>query len=368
MRGSLEVVSHRCLRQSSLIKHGGVRGQDIYVYDAGSRLGGAMAMSGGPTAGYILPTGRVFERQYRCAFDLFSLIPSASDPLKSIKDEIEEFNQRYGYDDRAHIVDRQGHVIKSEHFGLSVADRLNFIKVALTSEDALEGKRIDEFFSEKFFRTEFWLLWAPLMGSLSQHSALEFRRFMIRFLELLPSLSTMKTIYRTRFNQYEGIVEPITNWLRARSVNLLTDAFVTSVGFKPSVEEITATSLVCECNGEQTHIAVGRDDMVLVTNGSQVADLCIGSMTEPAKLSLTGRSWALWDSLARGRPEFGIPRVFFGEGNISDTKWMTFTVTTTDPTFFEFMTALTGVEVGRSGLMTFKDFELVDHRCDIPSA
>jgi hypothetical protein len=52
----------------------------------------------------------------------------------------------------------------------------------------LDGRRIEEFFSRQFFLTEFWFLWSTLMGSLLQHSVIEFRRYMNRFLYLFPDL------------------------------------------------------------------------------------------------------------------------------------------------------------------------------------
>ena len=45
-----------------LIKDGGFLGTNISIYEAGSQLGGAMGKLGGPSTGYILPTGRVFEK------------------------------------------------------------------------------------------------------------------------------------------------------------------------------------------------------------------------------------------------------------------------------------------------------------------
>jgi oleate hydratase len=123
----------------------------------------------------------------------------------------------------------------------------------------------------------------------------------------------------------------------------------------PSLDEITANALEYVHDGKTASVKIGPKDVVLVTIGSQIADLAIGSMTAPAVPHLTGRSWALWERLARARPEFGRPDVFFGEQHIRDAKWMTFTVTTTDPTFFELMKAFSGSEPGRGGLMTFKD-------------
>lgn len=338
-----------------LIKDGKFLANNIRVYEASDMLGGAMGMAGGPSTGYILPTGRVFEKEYRCTLDLFSFVPSASDPEKSIRDEVIAFNDRYGYHDKAHIVGRGREIVRSAHYGLSMRNRLELVRLALTPEAMLEGRRIKEYFSEDFFQTEFWFLWAPLMGSLPQHSAIEMRRFINRFLHMLPDLSTMTKIYRTRYNQYEAVVEPIANWLKRQGVKFLTGAQVTSVEFEPSLEMITANSLEYTQDGTRATVQVARDDLVIITNGSQATDLSVGSMSEPAHPKLEGRSTALWFRLAHGRPEFGRPEVFFGEEHVGDTKWMTFTVTTADPTFFELMTDFTGSEPGRGGLMTFKD-------------
>jgi oleate hydratase len=338
-----------------LIRDAGFLAGNIRVYEAGDGLGGAMAMAGGPDAGYILPTGRVFEAQYRCAFDLFSMVPSVSDPKISIKDEILAFNQRYGYFDRAHVVDHDLKIVRSAHFGLSAEDRLALLRLAVAPEAKLEGVRIEECFSEAFFSSEFWFLWAPLMGPLRQHSALEMRRFINRFLHLTADLSTMTMVYRTRYNQYDSIVRPIVEWLRRQGVEFVTGATVTDVEFAPSRDEITAVALKYEHGDVATTVEVGRDDIVLVTNGSQTSDLCVGSMKEPPNLALTGRSFSLWEKLARNRPEFGRPDVFFGEARVPDTKWCTFTVTTRDATFFELMSKLSGSEPGRGGFMTLRD-------------
>ncbi len=338
-----------------LIKDAGALGPNIRIYEAADQLGGAMAMTGGPETGYVLPTGRVFEAQYRCAFDLFSFIPSVSDPHASIKDEVLAFNDRYGYFDRAHVLDRDLNIVRSAHYGLSLDDRLALVRLVATPEAKLERRRIEEFFSEDFFRSEFWFLWAPLMGPLRQHSALEMRRFINRFLHLTGDLSTMTKVLRTRFNQYESIVKPIADWLRRQGVEFVTGATVTNVAFKPAQDEITAIALEYVSEGRTAVADVASDDIVLVTAGSQTADLGVGSMSEAPQLALTGRSFSLWEKLARNRPEFGHPEVFFGPDRVPDTKWTTFTVTTSEPTFFDLMTKLTGAEPGRGGFVTFRD-------------
>jgi oleate hydratase len=337
------------------IRDAGMSGQDITIYEVGDRLGGAFSLAGSAATGYILPAGALFDAEFRCTFDLLATIPSAGDPAISVKDEFFAFNKRYPFHDRAHIVDRDGHIVHSPHFGLSVRDRLDLVRLALTPEAMLDGRRVEEFFSPHFFTTEFWLLWTTIMNPKPQSSAMEMRRFMNRFLRLLPDLSVMSHVLRTRFDQYEAIIEPMVAWLRPRGVTFLTGAFVRDIGFAPSPGRITAGRLDYERDGAATSVAVAPEDVVLVTLGSQVADLSVGSMTEAPQPRRSGRPWALWERLAQGRTDFGNPDVFFGTAQVPDAHWVTFTVTTTGTEFFDQMTVLTGSVPGSGGLVTLKN-------------
>ena len=338
-----------------LIRNAGVSGQDITIYEADERMGGAFSLGGSAESGYILPCGAVFDAEFRCTFDLLETIPSATDPAISVKDEFFTFNARHPFRDRAHIIDRNGHIVHRPHFGLSVRDGLDLVRLSLMPEAMLDGRRIEEFFSPKFFSTEFWLLWSTIMGSLPQHSAMEFRRYINRALALFPDLSDMSHILRTPLNQYQAFIEPLVAWLRPRGVNLLTSAFVRDIGFAPSPGRITVNRLDYERDGAATSVAVGPEDLVLVTTGSQAADLSVGSMTEAPQPRGRGRSWELWKRLAQGRTDFGSPDMFFGAARVPDSRWVTFTVTTTGTEFIDQMSALTGSEPGSGGLVTLKD-------------
>jgi oleate hydratase len=94
---------------------------------------------------------------------------------------------------------------------------------------------------------------------------------------------------------------------------------------------------------------------VLLTFGSQAADMSVGSMTSPPRPQRAGRSWALWKRLAEGHPNFGNPGAFFGEAHVPDSHWVTFTVTTTGTEFLDLMSKLTGTETGLGGLVSLVD-------------
>ena len=338
-----------------LIRNAGVSGQDITIYEADERMGGSFSLGGNAESGYILPCGAVFDSEFHCTFDLLGAVPSTRNPAISVKEEFFTFNAQNPFRDRVHIVGRNGPILHGPHFGLSLRDGFDLARLSLTPELMLDGRRIEEFFSAKFFATEFWLLWSTIMGSLPQHGATEFRRYINRALLLFADLSDMSGILRTQLNQYEAFIEPLVAWLRPRGVNFLNSAFVRDIGLAPSPGQITVNRLGYERDGQATSVAVGPEDLVFVTTGSEAADLSVGSMTEAPRPRGSGRSFALWKRLAEGRTDFGRPDVFFGADRIADSRWVTFTVTTKSTEFIDQLSTLTESKPGSGGLVTLKD-------------
>ena len=194
------------------------------------------------------------------------------------------------------------------------------------------------------------------MGSLPQHSVIEFRRYLNRFVYLFPDLSTMAHVLRSQFNQHEAFVEPLVAWLEKANVNFVKGAFVNDIGFAESPGRMTANRLDYRRNGAETSVAVAPEDIVLVTTGSQAADRSAGTMdTPPPPPPNPGQSWALWKRLADAHKGFGNPDAFFGAPRIADSRWVTFTVTTTGTEFLDEMTMLTRSDPGSGGLLTLKD-------------
>jgi len=336
-----------------LIRNAEVAGQDITIYEADRRMGGGFFLGGTAETGYNLP-GSVFDKEFRCTFDLLQGIPSASDPTISVEDEFFSFNNRNLFHDRVHIIDRNGLVLHHRHYGLSLRDAFDLAKLALMPESRLDGRLIKAFFRPRFFETEFWWLWSTIMGSLPEHSAAEFRRYMNRALALFPDLSDMTHILRTPFCQYQAFIEPVVAWLRPRGVNFLTGAFVQDIGFAPLSDHITVNRIDYRQDGAVISVPVGPDDIVLATLGSQVEDMSTGSMTEPPPQQNAGRSSALWRRLAQGRDDFGNPELYFGRQEPS-SRWVSFTVTTTGTEFIDQLSKLTRSEPGLGGLLTLKD-------------
>jgi oleate hydratase len=145
-------------------------------------------------------------------------------------------------------------------------------------------------------------------------------------------------------------------WLEQNQVNFVKGAVVKDVGFAESSGRLTANRLDIQLGSGPTTVAVALDDIVLVTTGSQAADYSAGTMDmSPGPPPHPGQSWALWKTLAGKHKGFGNPDAFFGDPRIADSRWVTFTVTTTGTEFLDEITNLTHSGPGSGGLLTLQD-------------
>lgn len=101
---------------------------------------------------------------YLCTYDILSRVPSLTDPKKTVKQEIDEFNAIPGNKTNAHarLVARGVNgpeIMDVTKMGLNNKQRLDLIKLAEESEKSLGAKRISECFTEDFFDSKFWYMW-----------------------------------------------------------------------------------------------------------------------------------------------------------------------------------------------------------------
>jgi len=147
-----------------LIKDAHVPAHKIHILESGPISGGSMDGAGNSETGYILRGGRMLNFSYLCTYDLLSQIPSLSDPEKTVKQEIEEFNAVPGNKTNAHARlvssgEDGPHIIDASHLGLTVKHRLELVELAVKTEKQMGSKRIDEYFDTEFFKTNFWFMW-----------------------------------------------------------------------------------------------------------------------------------------------------------------------------------------------------------------
>ena len=337
-----------------LIREGGCSGSNITIFDGAAVSGGALDGSGSAEEGYLIRGGRMHEEHFVCTWDLLSDIPSLDDPTVSVKEETFAFNREVVSGSHARLL-RGGEKMDVSSYGLSKHDTFDLLRLTMSSEESLGAKRIEEWFAPEFFETVYWLLWSTTFAFQRWSSLAEMRRYAVRFIHLLPGFNQLKGILRTYYNQYDTVVLPIETWLRQHGVNFMLNTPVIDIDFEMVGTDKRATAIHYLSPAGDQKLALAEDDGLLVTLGSMVESAATGSMTSPAPFlpkSETG-AWALWERIAAKDAAFGRPQTFCEHPDKS--KWMSFTVTLKDPTFFEYMESFTGNPAGTGGLVTITD-------------
>lgn len=340
-----------------LITDGGMEGRNITIFERGRVGGGSFDGRGNTKDGYLSRGYRMFEDTvYLCAYDLFTKIPSAQNPEKSLKEDFFEFNRKVKQIAKARLVSGRK-IIDARRMELSLRDKLALVKLLYLPEKVFEKMRIDEFFSDDFFKTNFWLEWSTTLAFRPWHSLAEMRRYLCRFIQDAPRMYNMSGVLSAPFCEHDFIILPVLKWLNEKGVHFQFNREVTDLEFAGTDNKKIVEGIVFG-GAKKEKIAVRNNDLVFVTNGSMTADSVCGTMDKAppqnaaAALKKSGY-WALWQNLSKKSNVFGNPAAFCGYPE--KTSWESFTITFRDPLFFEMMGKFTGNRAGTGGLVTFKD-------------
>jgi oleate hydratase len=338
-----------------LIKDVGMPGDNIHILEQDDITGGAMDGSGDVKKGFIVRGGRMHEKHYECYWDLLSNIPSYDNPEVTVKDESFEFNERFVSNAQARLL-KEGKKIDVSTFGLSIKQQADLLKLTFASERSLGNIRIEDWFDQDFFETNFWFIWTSMFAFQKWSSLVEMRRYMKRFIHLVDGLHRLGGVMRTKYNQYHSVITPIQRYLEKRGVHFDMDTQVIDIDFNLAADKKTATVLqIINKNGEEDEIVLGKKDYVFITNGSITESTDNGSWTKAPRLKSKSDSgaWMLWDKIAQKDKAFGNPGVF--SDNIDLQKWYSFTATLKDSTFHDYMENFSGNVDGTGGLVTMTD-------------
>ena len=339
-----------------LIRDGHVPGKNIHIYEELNITGGSMDGNGNSEDGYVIRGGRMFDEEaYACTFGIMESIPSLTDPKVSILDEFNAFNKKIHTSGKARLIDNEANILDVSSLGFCREDRMALADIIIKPEDSFGVKTIKDCFPESFFKTNFWFMWTTTFAFEPWHSAVEFKRYLHRFMHELPRIDDLSGVRRTAYNQYDSMLLPITKWLESQGVNFELNCRVIDLEFKPSDMQTTVTAFKCIKNGKETRIEVKEDDFAFVTIGSLTAGTSLGSMTTVPKINdkNVGGAWDLWEKIAKGRPEFGNPQVF--DERVEESMWESFTLTLKDPTMVRRIVEFSSNEPGTGALMTFKE-------------
>jgi|SRR5665213_556430 len=182
------------------IRDGDLKGHNIHILEEFSRIGGSLDAAGSPENGYTMRGGRMIESKYLCMFDLFSSIPTLDDRM-TVTEEIFEWNKTMKTASRSCLF-QDGKSVDAPEFGLSEGHILTIERLEVEPEALLGRSSIADQFESSFFETDFWFMWCTTFAFQPWHSAVEFKRYLVRFTHMVTGFNTLSGIMRTVYNQY----------------------------------------------------------------------------------------------------------------------------------------------------------------------
>lgn len=292
-----------------LIRDGQMSGNRIHILEELPLSGGSLDGSFIPHDGFVVRGGREMENHFECLWDLFRTIPSLEVDDASVLDEFYRIDRDDPNSSNCRIIHNRGERVDDDgKFTLSPKAQEEIIKLFMTKEELLVGKTIEDCFTDEFFESNFWLYWCSMFAFEKWHSAIEMRRYIMRFIHHIEGLPDFSALKFTKYNQYESLVKPLISYLKDHGVDFKYGAQVENVEVDFSNGKKVAKAIVFADKKIKELI---ENELVFVTNGSITESSTQGSPTQAApKTSELGGSWKLWQNLARQSEEFGHPDVF----------------------------------------------------------
>jgi len=342
-----------------LIQDGYMKGEHITIMEQDGISGGAMDGAGNPEDGFVARGGREMEEHYECLWDLFGKVASLEEPERTVLDEFKELNDTDPNYSNVRVIFNRGEKQREKGLGLKEEHGNALIKLLLTKEEDLGAMSVEEYFDPSYFETDMWLYWRSMFAFETWHSVVEMKRYMHRFIHLMPGMSTMRGLVFTKYNQYDSLILPLKKHLEAQGVKFLfhttvTDLDIDIMGSKKVVKAIHITR-----NSKEEIIETSEDDLVFFTNGSMTENSSLGSNDEAPVLNRGEAAvWNLWKKIAKKDPAFGRPEVFCSD--IDKTKWESFTITAKGHKFRKLMEHFAEREflphrTATGGIITIKD-------------
>jgi len=305
-----------------LIRDGQMKGDRIRIFEELELPGGSMDGIWNEQKGYIIRGGREMEVHFETLWDLFRSIPSLEEEGLSVLDEFYRLNKKDPSFSKARVIENRGQRLSTDgKLTLTSKAIQELINLALTPEDQLQDVKINDVFSEDFFNSNFWLYWCTMFAFEPWASAMEMRRYCLRFIHHIGTLSNLSSLRFTKYNQYKSLILLTVIYLESQGVRFQYNTQVNNILVNRVGDKKVATKMEFVVDGKNESINLTENDLVFVTNGSITESSTYGDNTHPAPIEDDlGGSWKLWKNLAAQDSAFGKPEKFCE--NIPEANWV----------------------------------------------
>ena len=345
-----------------LVRDGQMKGERIHIFEKDPIPGGACDGFEYPGVGYVMRGGREMDNHFEVMWDLFRSIPSIETEGVSVLDEYYWLNKEDpNYSLCRATVNRGQDAHTDKKFAVSDKAQMEIMRLFFTPDEELYDKRIDEYFDDEVFDSNFWLYWRTMFAFENWHSALEMKRYIKRYIHHIGGLPDFTALRFTKYNQYESMILPMVKYLENAGVVFHYNTKVVNVEFDVTSNRKQATRIEIEAEGETRFVDLTEDDLVFITNGGCVENSAMGSQNTPAPYNPAikpGGGWDMWRRIAAQSPDFGNPDKFCYDSELCN--WMSATVETLDQRIIPYITNIckrdpfTG-KVVTGGIVSVKD-------------
>ncbi len=284
-----------------LIRDAKMNPENIHIFEELSIAGGSLDGILNPDKGFISRGGREMENHFECLWDLFRSIPSLEIEGASVLDEFYWLNKEDTNYSKCRLIHQQRKRTEDDgKFTLNEEACKKIIELFLTKEVNLSNKTIEEVFPEDFFKSNFWWYWSSMFAFEKWHSAMEMRRYIMRFIHHLGGLPDLSALKFTKYNQYESLVLPLISHLEEQGVVFHYETIVKKIIISENEnKEKIAKKIIFQKKNKEQQIIFKENDFVFVTNGSITESTTYGDHNTPAPISeqlQLGGSWELWEN------------------------------------------------------------------------
>ena len=215
-----------------LVRDAQMPGKNIHIFEKDSVPGGACDGLDIPGLGYVMRGGREMDNHFEVMWDLFRSIPSIETPGVSVLDEYYWLNKEDPNYSLCRATKNRGQDAGcAGKFGLSDKAAMEIMELFFTPDEKLYDRPITDFFDDEVLSSNFWMYWRTMFAFENWHSALEMKLYIKRYIHHIAGLPDFSALRFTRYNQYESMILPLIEYLKAAGVQFHFNTKVEDIRF-----------------------------------------------------------------------------------------------------------------------------------------